>query len=77
MAKQPPPQPLDPDDLETPGHQTPNLLPIPDAARVRAGELADALDLAERDGYIEANILTQLLSLVQEIAPALLAKFVI
>jgi len=74
MAKAPPPQPLDPNDLETPHHSSIPSLPIPDAVKIRCGDLAEELEVAERDGYAEANLMVRLLELVGELAPIVLSK---
>jgi hypothetical protein len=49
-------------------------IPLTDEQRVRIGDLAAQLDQARVQGYVEANLATQLLQLVQAIAPSLLPK---
>lgn len=70
------PQPLDPNDLESPTHDSSPLMPLPDAMKVRAGELAESLDLAERDAYIETDRLKEMLQFVKDVAPRVFAMFV-
>lgn len=57
--------PLNPDDLETPG--SPITMSLPDAVKVRFGELAAQMEAAKIQGYVEANFAIKLLDLVKEV----------
>ena len=70
----PDPQPLDPSDLETPTHDSSPTLPIPDAVKVRCGELAEQLKAAKASGYVEANVVKQLFDLVNDLMPVVFAR---
>ncbi len=55
-------------------HDSSPTMPVTDEQRVRLGDLAKQLDQARIQGYVEANLATQLLQLVQEIVPLFLPK---
>ena len=46
-------------------------MPLSGVQKIRLGELARQLELAMRQGYIEANLLAQLLDLVKMFVPFL------
>jgi hypothetical protein len=59
--------PLDPNELQTPQHQSSVTLPLPDAMKVRFSEAAEKLEQAKVQGYVEANFAIKLLELVKDV----------
>ena len=59
--------PLDPNELETPQHQTSVTLPLCEETKVRFSQTARQLEEAKVQGYVEANFALKLLDLVKEI----------
>ena len=55
-------------------HDSSPTIALTDQQRVRLGDLARQLDRARTQGYVEANLASQLLQIVQEIVPLFLPK---
>jgi len=59
--------PVDPNELETPQHQSTVTMPLPDAMKVRFSDLAKEMETAKVQGYVEANFAIKLLDLVKDV----------
>lgn len=59
--------PLDPNDLQSPGHPSPVTMPLPNAMKVRFGDMATQMEAARIQGHVEANFAIKLLDLAKDV----------
>lgn len=61
------PMPVSPDELETPKHDSTPTLPLCDEMKVRFSDVAEQLEAAKVQGYVEANFAIKLLDLARDL----------